>query len=162
MTSIAHARGHSAGDRMLRTAARGGILIGVAVVIGIVLLQVVNEGIPSTGSTAGNGKGNGGVTSTTGGGARAPQEVIVAVYNASGLSGAAGTQANELRGLGYQTPTVENAAAEQVGSTVACQPGYEAEAEQLVTVVDGAAVGQLPAALPPGAEAVNCIVTVGK
>jgi hypothetical protein len=162
MTAIAFARGRSLGDRILRTAARGGILIGVAVVIGIVLLQVVDEGIPSTGNTSGNGNGNGSVTTSTGGGARAPQEVIVAIYNASGLSGAAGTQANELRGLGYQTPTVENAAAEQVGSTVSCQAGYEAEAEQLVTVVDGAALGAFPTTLPPGAETVNCIVVVGK
>jgi hypothetical protein len=162
MTAIAFARGRSLGDRMLRTAARGGILIGVAVVIGIVLLQVVDEGIPSTGNTSGNGSGNGGVTTTTGSGARAPQEVSVAVYNASGVSGAAGAQANQLRGLGYLTPTVENAAADQVGSTVACQPGYEAEAEQLVTVVDGAALGGFPTTLPPGAETVNCIVVVGK
>jgi hypothetical protein len=160
MTSIAHARGRSAGDRLLRTAARGGILIGVAVLIGIVLLQVVDEG--ATGPSSSGANGNGKVTTTTGSGARAPQEVIVAVYNASGLTGAAGTQANELRGLGYQTPTVENAAQEQVGSTVACTTGYEAEAEQLVQFVDNSAIAVFPAPPPPGAENVNCIVIVGK
>ncbi|MEX0665879.1 MAG: LytR C-terminal domain-containing protein [Acidimicrobiia bacterium] len=160
MTSIAHARGRSASDRLLRTAARGGILIGVAVVIGIVLLQVVEEGSPLPGSASGNG--NGKVTTTTGSDARVPQEVIVAVYNASGVSQAAGVQANKLRGLGYQTPTVENAAQEQTGSTVACLAGYEKEAEQLLTVVANSTIVEFPAAPPAGAEFVNCIVVVGK
>ena len=161
MTSIAHARGRSAGDRLLRTAARGGILIGVAVLIGIVLLQVVDEGATGPSSSSGS-NGGGKVTTTTGGGARAPQEVIVAVYNASGVSQAAGVQANELRGLGYQTPTVENAAAEQTGSTVACMAGYEKEAEQLVSFVDNSTIAAFPATPPAGAENVNCIVIVGK
>jgi hypothetical protein len=162
MTAIAQARGRSAADRMLRTAARGAILIGVAVIIGIVLLQVVDEG--GTGpSASSNNNGNGSsVTTTTEGGARVPQEVVVAVFNASGLSGAAQTQANELRGLGYQTLPAANAASQQTGSTVACQSGYEQEADGLIAVVDGATIAAFPTPIPAGAEGAHCIVTVGK
>lgn len=145
---------------MLRTAARGAILIGVAVLIGIVLLQVVDEAGTGPSSASGNGTGN--TTTTTEPGARAPQEVIVGVFNASGLSGAAGVQANELRGLGYQTLPAANAASQQVGSTVACQPGYENEAEQLLAVVDGATPAAFPTPVPAGAETAHCIVVVGK
>lgn len=160
MTAIAHARGRTPGDRVLRTAARGAILIGVAVLIGILLLQVVDSG--GTGPAASSGSNGGDTTTTTEGGARVPQEVIVIVFNASGLSGAAGTQTNELRGLGYQMLPAGNAASQQVGSTVACQAGYEAEAEALLAVVDGATPGAFPAPVPAGAESANCIVVVGK
>ena len=158
MTSIAHARGRSAGDRMLRTAARGAVLIGIAVIIGIVLLQVVDEaGGPSA---AGNGAGD--TTTTTESGARAPQGITVIVFNASGISGAAGTQTNELRGLGYLVLDPGNAASQQVGSTVACQAGYELEAEQILAIVEGATLAAFPAPAPAGAEAANCIVVVGR
>jgi len=145
---------------MLRTAARGAILIGIAVLIGIVLLQVVDEA--GTGPSASSANGAGETTTTTAGGARVPQEVIVAVFNASGLSGAAGVQANELRGLGYQTLPAANAASQQVGSTVACQTGYESEAEQLIAVVDGATPAAFPTPVPAGSETAHCIVYVGK
>ena len=159
MTSIAHARGRSAGDRMLRTAARGAILIGIAVIIGIVLLQVVDEaGTPSASGNNGAGQS----TTTTDPGARAPQGITVIVFNASGQAGAAGVQTNELRGLGYLMLQPGNSASQQVGSTVACQTGFEKEADQLLAIVEGAALAAFPAPVPAGAETANCIVVVGQ
>ncbi|MBM3670725.1 MAG: LytR family transcriptional regulator [Actinobacteria bacterium] len=157
MTSVAHARGRSAGDRMLRTAARGAILIGIAVIIGIVLLQVVDD----AGSPQASNNAAGRTTTTTDPGGLAPQSITVIVFNASGLSGAAGTQTNELRGLGYLVLEPGNAASQQIGSTVACQAGFEKEAEALVAIVDGAALAAFPAPVPAGAETANCIIVVG-
>ncbi len=164
MTSIAHGRGRSASERMLRSAARGGILIGVAVVIGIVLLQVVGDGSSGPGSATPTNNGNGnGVTTTTDPGARSVQEVALAVYNGSGVSQAANTKAATLRSLGYQILKVDNSP-EQVGTTIACQPGFEIEATQLQALQElpNATLTEFPTVLPAGTELVNCFVTLGK
>ncbi len=164
MTAIAHGRGRSASERMLRSAARGGILIGVAVVIGIVLLQVVGDGSSGPGSATPTNNGNGdSVTTTTDSGARVPQQVGVAVYNASGVSQAANTKANTLLGLGYQILKTDNAP-DQVGTTIACQAGYEIEAAQLQALreLPNATLVVFPAVPPAGTELVNCIITLGK
>ena len=163
MTSIARGRGQSLSERMLRSAARGGVLIGVAVVIGIVLLQVVDGGSLDP-SAAPTDNGNSGTTSTTDSGARAQQEVTLAIYNGSGVSQAANTKASTLRSLGYQILVTGNAPGEVVGTTVACQPGYELEAEQLLALpeLSGSTLGVFPATIPTGAELVNCFITLGK
>jgi hypothetical protein len=164
MTAIA-ARRRSRPDYILRTAARGAALIGVAVVIGIVLLQVVDKGGPSGGgsSTTPTVPHSGGVTTTSqAANVRPPQEVVVLVLNGSGVAGAAATEANKLRGLGYQTATPGNAAVQQ-GTTVACRADFEKEAQALAkTVGQGTQVTAFPTTPPAGSENANCIVTVGK
>ena len=147
---------------MLRTAARGAVLIGVAVVIGIVLLQVVDEGGSIGGPPASNGTRT---TSTTGADVRPPQEVHVLVLNASGLPGDAMTTANTLKGLGYQIIGTGNSAGTQTGTTVACRPGFTEEAKALASAVaptGGATAVDFPAQPPAGAEQANCIVVKGK
>jgi hypothetical protein len=165
MTSISYGRGRSAADRLLRSAARGAILIGVAAVIGIVLLQVVGNG-PSgpTGAVSSNGNNGNKVTTTTSSGARSPQEVAVAVFNASGVSQAASTKSNDLRGLGYVIVKVGNAAAVQTGTTIACRVGYEAEAAQLqaLPTFAGSTIATFPEPAPAETELANCIINVGK
>jgi hypothetical protein len=164
MTSISHTRGGSTSDRVLRSAARGGVLIGVAVVIGIVLLQVVGDGSTGPGSATPTNNGNGNsVTTTTDSGARSPQQVALAIYNASGVSQAANTKASTLRGLGYQILLTGNAP-DQVGTTIACQTGFEIEATQLQALQElpNATLAGFPAVLPAGTELVNCFITLGK
>jgi len=162
VTSVAYGRG--ANDRVTRSAARGGILIGVAVVIGIVLLQVVGNGTSGPGSATPTDDTNKGVTTTTASGARSPQEVAVAVFNASGVSQAAATKSNDLRGLGYVIVKVGNAAAVQTGTTIACRAGYEAEAEQLAALPTfvGSTLAVFPEPAPAETELANCIINVGK
>jgi len=160
LTSIARGRGTQ--DRVLRTAARGAVLIGVAVVIGIVLLQVVDEGGSIGGPPSSSGTRT---TSTTGANARPPQEVHVQVLNASGLPGDAMTTANTLKGLGYQIVGTGNSAATQTGTTVTCRAGYGEEAKALASAVaptGGATVVDFPPTPPAGAETANCIVVKGK
>ena len=150
-------------ELVLRTAARGAVLIGLAVVIGIVLLQVVDKGGGGSSGvsppvTQGN---NGSTTSTTGEAGRPVGDVRVLVLNASGLSNAAGTKANELRGLGYAIAGTGNAA-QTVGTTVACTTGFEKEADALAKAVGaGTTVAAYPDPPPSGAENADCIVTLG-
>ena len=165
MSSVAHANGRGATDRLMRTAARGAALIGIAVVLGIVLLQVVDEG---SGGGAGGGQTTGTTpsgnqtTTTNGSGVRPPEQVHVVVINGSGLSGAAATKTNELRNLGYLVALPINGSP-QGGSTVACKPGFDAEAITLAAAVGtGTQVVAYPATVPAGAESSDCIVIRGK
>jgi hypothetical protein len=165
MTAIAHGHGRSASERLLRSAARGAVLIGVAVVIGIVLLQVVDNGSP-VGSGQSSGSHTGGVTTTTKSGARNPQAVRVIVLNGSGLSGAAANLTNKLRGLGYVMGVPGNAAT-QSGTTVSCRSGFEKEAAilagpNLAGSPVAATVTAFPNPEPPEAANEDCVITVGK
>ncbi len=163
MTALAFPpRRRVATDLLLRTAARGAILVGVAVVIGIVLLQVIDKGGGGGGTAAPPPSGNtGSTTSTTGSGGRPPAEVRVLVENGSGLSQAAATLANELRGKGYAIAGTGNAPL-QTGTTVACLEGFEDEATSLATAVGGGAtVTAFPATPPAGSENADCLVIKG-
>jgi hypothetical protein len=166
LTSIAHGRGERAQDRLLRTAARGAILIGVAMVIGIVLLQIVDNGGGGgsfgVGSTSDDGK-TGRTTTTTVGG-RPVQEVAVLVLNGTGVSQAAATEANKLRGLGYAIAGTGNTPV-QTGTTIGCREGYEKEAEQLAATIDpsgGATIVPFPEPAPADSDTASCIVFIGK
>ena len=150
-------------DLVLRTAARGAILVGVAVVIGIVLLQVIDKGGGGGGAVAppSGGETTGSTTSTTGDAGRPPAEVRVLVENGSGLNQAAATLANELRGTGYAIAGTGNAAV-QAGTTVACRAGFEKEADALAASLGaGVTVVAFPATPPTGSENADCLVIKG-
>jgi hypothetical protein len=140
------------------------VLVGLAVVIGIVLLQVVDKGAP-----VGGGGGNTPVTkpgdettTTKPSDVRPPQEVRVLVLNGSGVSQAAATKANQLRGLGYAIAGTGNAAVQQ-GTNVQCRAGFENEADELAkTVGAGTLVVPFPEPPPAGSENADCIVVLGK
>jgi len=156
------------GARVWRTAARGAALVGAAVIVGIVLLQVVNgSGVPSSGSPRGAGTTNtssvGGTTTTARLAGRNPADIKVAVYNASGVSQAATTEANKLRGLGYAIVATTNAPALQTGTTVACKSGFSVESDTLAKeAVVGATVSVFPNPVPTTSNNADCIVTLGK
>ncbi len=160
------------------SAARGALLIGVAVVIGIVLLQVVDN---DTTGPIGDGGSNGGAvvdnssTSTlpqesttttiaTGGGARQPAEISVQVLNGSGVSGAAASMTEQLQAAGYVvlTPTDTSSA---TGTTVYCTGGLDREASALAVAVGGdppPSAEALPEPPPSGTDSTtNCVVVLG-
>lgn len=148
---------------MLRTAARGAVLIGLAVVLGIVLLQVVDEGSGGPGGTTSATTPNGNATTTTGSGIRPPEQVRVVVLNGSGTAGAAGLEENKLRGLGYVIASPAGNAPSRTGSAVQCKGGFESEAVTIAaTVTAGATIEAFPAALPPGVSDTDCIIVIGK
>jgi LytR cell envelope-related transcriptional attenuator len=176
-------RGRSPWRNLVATAARGAILIGLAVAIGLVLLQVVDDaGGGGGGGTASGGGGGGGTVTTTapaGGstttttaaaspnGARPASQVAVQVLNGSGVQGAANQRSNDLKAKGYQVLPAGNAPAPRTGTAVQCKKGYEKEAAALVTVLGTLAIKATvepfpnPAPVGPNAQA-NCLVILGK
>lgn len=160
-------------------AVRGGLLIAIAIIIGIVLLQAIDDGsgpigdgttttaaIATTTTTTPVTTTTKGSTSTTRKGgatgtARPPQQVTALVLNGSGRSGAAATLTNQLRSLGYQTLTPGDAPA-QTGTTVYYASGYQRECTTIATVVSSTAVVKpLPSPVPTGAERASCLVIIG-
>jgi hypothetical protein len=152
------------------SAARGAALVGLAVLIGIVLLQVVDDG---TTGPIGDGGGTAPATTTTtaapgtttstkaAGEVRPPQQVTVLVLNGSGRSGAASAQTNALKAKGYQTLTPADAPRRE-GTVVYFRPGFEREAAALATAVGGTPeVAPMPDTPPPGSEGADCVVILG-
>jgi hypothetical protein len=159
------------------SAARGALLIGVAVIIGIVLLQVVDN---DTSGPIGDGGSSSVVDSSTTtstapqdststtraatGGARQPGEISVQVLNGSGVSGAAAAMTQKLQSSGYVMiePTDTSAAS---GTTVYCTGGLDREASALAAALGGdppPSAEALPDPPPSGADSsANCVVVLG-
>jgi hypothetical protein len=161
------------------SAARGALLIGVAVVIGIVLLQVVDR--DTTGPIGDGGNSSGVVASTTttkpaakgstttttgakGGAARQPSQIPVQVLNGSGVSGAAASMTQKLQSSGYQVLT-PNDTSSAPATTVYCTGGLDREAAALAAAVGGSpppTAQALPDPPPSGADSTaSCIVVLG-
>jgi hypothetical protein len=157
----------------VNSAVRGAGLVGLAVVLGIVLLQVVDKGPAGSGSTPA-GTSATPTTTPTPTSAAAPGtsqpsttakprgEVRVLVFNSGAASGAAGNMTNKLRTLGYQLAPPANTNARR-GTAVQCKQNFDKEAVQLQGDV-GAGTTIEPFANPPlpETENVNCVVLVGQ
>jgi hypothetical protein len=152
-----------------RSAARGAGLIGAAVIVGIILLQVVDDG--STG-TSGNGGGGGGstdtpvtdeTTQTTNADTRPPAQVRVLVLNAGQAAGSAQNKANDLRLAGYNTLPASNDPVGRQGVAVQCREDFEDEGAALALAVgEGATTEPFPAQPPEGSENADCLVLLGQ
>jgi hypothetical protein len=157
------------------SAARGAALIALAVIIGIVLLQVIDDGTDgpigdggtvnaggSTVTTAPTTDGADATTTTTAATPpRQPAEVAVLVLNGSGREGAATAQTNALRGEGYQTLTAADADGRQ-GNIVYYKPGFDRECTTVAGLVGGApTVEAMPDPPPTGSENASCVVILG-
>lgn len=153
-------------------------LVVAAILLGVVMLNLVDEGgtskaVPTstTAKPVATSTTAGGDTSTTvaATGGKKPAELRVIVLNASGVSGVAKRVSTELRNQGYVNQQAAGTAGTQrAGSTVACKPGLDAEAAALVKKVTGKpTVVAWPATLPKmssgtvGAD-VECIVVIGR
>jgi hypothetical protein len=160
----------------VNSAVRGAGLVGLAVILGIVLLQVIDKGPAGNGATpAATSKATTPTPSSAAapastppaptaksGNPRARNEVRVVVFNAGAASGAAGNMTNKLRTLGYQLAQPTNTNARR-GTAVQCKQGFEKEAAQLQGDV-GAGTTVEPFANPPlpETESVNCAVLLGQ
>ncbi len=151
------------------SAARGAILVGLAVIIGIVGLQILDDSGPGSGSgadiatvtTTGGGTGSGSVTTTV---ARRPNsQVRVKVYNASGVQGRAQIMSDQLKALGYNMQTPANLSTQHSGTTVSCVDGFKNEGTLLTVygVGNGATLQPYPSKPPDGASDADCIVIIG-
>ena len=162
---------------------RGAIVVGLAVIVGIVGLQIVNDSGPRSGSgiatattgtfvtrptvttrggTTSTGRTTTGPASTTR--ARRPNShVKVKVYNASGAKGRAQVLTNHLAALGYNTQTAANTSPQRKGTVVECEKGFETDGTLLALygVGSGATTRPYPSNPPAGASQANCLVILG-
>jgi hypothetical protein len=164
------------GGSGVNSAVRGAGLVGLAVVLGIVLLQVIDKGPAGNGATPSGTSpattptptsapapaSSEPATTTQGSNPKARGEVRVVVFNAGAASGSAGNMTNKLRSLGYQLSPPANTNARR-GTAVQCKQGFDKEAVQLQGDV-GAGTTVEPLANPPlpETENVNCVVLVGQ
>jgi LytR cell envelope-related transcriptional attenuator len=156
--------------------AKGAGLVLVAIIIGVVLLQVVDDGksgpvaaAPSTTTTTTKTTSSApNVTTTTKKPttpAKSPEQVRVVVLNAGAKTGAAKATSTALRSKGYTNQpnqATDWANKNQTGNTVLCKPGFEREASSLaVAVGNGAKTVAFPTPPPPSSTNVDCVVAVG-
>ena len=162
-------RGGSGGGM---SAARGAALIGLAVILGVVLLNAIDDGndgpvgdggpasstssSPTTTTLAG---GTSHTSSTTKPAPMPPAQVTVQVLNASGRDGVAAVTTNALKAKGYKTLTAGNAPVRS-GTVIYAKAGKTAECTTLATSVPGAKVLAMPTP-PPSTSGADCIVVIG-
>src|SRR6478735_3110376 len=154
------------------SAARGALLVAVAVIIGIVLLQAIDDGndgpvgdggasstTTSTSTpTSTDTSGGSSTTSTTKAAVIPPAQVTARVLNGSGSSGAAGTLTNTLKAKGYKT-LVASDASQRTGTVVYAKSGRTAECTTLAQSVPNSKVQPMPTPVPGGQDA-DCIVVI--
>ena len=143
-------------------------MIGLAVILGIVGLQILDDSGPGNddaiiantpGVTAGTAAGS----ATTTIALRPNGKVRVKVYNASGVEGRAQTMSDKLKALGYNMQTPANLSDKRAGTVVGCLPGFKNEGTLLAGygVANGATLQPYPANPPAGASDADCIVIIG-
>lgn len=158
------------GTSVAFSAGRGALLIGVAIIIGIVLLQVVDNPSASVGDGSGSGSGTKPTassdkpTETTTPALRPPAEVTVQVLNGSGVQGAAGILSTTLAAFGYAMLEPQDTDSAQ-GEVVYCSGGFDGEAAALAANVGGEpplTQAVMPDPRPSSADPdANCLVVLG-
>lgn len=174
--------GGSAGGRGIPLGAgsqtlKGVLLIGAAVVLGIVLLQVVDDGssgpvaagrttTSTTSSTTTTTKGTGRTTTTTKTTTtpvKKPAQIRLLVLNAGAPTGSAATVSATLRSKGYTnqgTPT--NDRKHRTGKVVLCRSSLSREAATLAVLLGkGTTHAAFGNPAPPGSSGYDCVVLIG-
>ena len=156
-------RGGPGRDQGVPSAFRGAILVFVAVVVGIIGLQILDDS--GGGSSAGSASGS---TPTTVAGEVPPphknrSEVTIKVYNASDVQGAAQALSAKFQGLGYATLPEDTLNTTRKGTVVQCRSGFEGDglAIAFYGIGNDAKSESFPSNPPDGAEGADCIVILG-
>lgn len=154
------------------SAARGAALIAVAVILGVVLLNAIDDGnsgpVGDGGSTSSStttttttvGQDGSSTTTTTKPAAVPPAQVSVLVLNGSGRAGVAGTLTNALKAKGYKTLVPNNASSVRAGTVVYAKTGKTAVCTTLAASIPNSKVQAMPTP-PPAVSDADCIVVVG-
>lgn len=162
------ARGRATGSGGLAPSARGAVLIGLAVIAGIVGLQILDDsgdtGVSTPGASSGATDTTRAPSTATTGTARPAGDVRLRVYNASGVQGQAQAESDKLKALGWNTFEPADFGSTRTGTVVQCRGGYEVDANVLAVfgVGRGAVVEPYPSKPPEGASDVDCLVILGK
>lgn len=147
--------------------ARGALLLGVAVILGIVLLQQFDNDLGSGATVSATSVPKAGVTTTTRkvglttvpvvttttAKARAKADVKVLVANGAGVRGLGGATTTALKNVGYTTLTPVDATAAVDKTSIQFAEGYEADARELAGVLGQPATIVTRLASPPVAAA---------
>ena len=149
--------------------ARGALLLGVAVILGIVLLQKFDNDVGTVSAGSGGPAttvANGDATSTTRRiglttvatpttvRSRAKADVKVVVANGAGVRGLAGLTTEALKGLGYATLTPADVTGGNLDKTsIQFVEGYEAEAREVAIALSQPTSVVTKLASPPVAAA---------
>lgn len=159
------------------SAARGAALIAVAIILGVVLLNAIDDGNSGpvgdggAGSSTTSGASSSSTTTTVANGTTPstvpttkpvpipPAQVTVIVLNASGRDGVASTLTNTLKAKGYKTLPANNAPV-RAGTVIDVKAGKTAPCTTLATLIPGAKVQPMPSP-PPIATDADCIVVIG-
>jgi hypothetical protein len=155
-------------------AAKGMALVGLAVVIGIILLQVVDDGSAGpvgtspttpapTATTAPPGTDTTSTTAATSP-ARSKEEVRVLVLNGGAPAGSAVTMSTRLKAAGYVNQPVSptDDTEKSSGNVVMCRAGFDQEATDLaIAVGTGTQIKTFRSPAPPSSGQADCVVIVG-
>ena len=140
-------------------------MLGLAVILGIVGLQILDDSGGGSSSATGTTSAT---TVTTAAGAtttpvRPAAQVRVKVYNASGVQGRAQTLTDKLRTAGYDMQDPANLGKQRQGTVVECVSAFQREGTVLALygVGNGATVASYPSDPPAGASDADCIVVIG-
>lgn len=156
----------------------GAALIGVAVIIGIVLLQIGDNNdngpnsatkTPKTTTTTTTTKTQGSTPGTSGTTSppkspKSPSQVHIIVLNGGAASGEAAHTASGLKLKGYTSQDDANTwtGHKQAGNTVYCRAGFQREGAALAIGVTGAKLSlPYPTPAPPFTSGTDCVVIVG-
>jgi hypothetical protein len=151
------------------SSARGPILIGAAVVVGIVLFLVVHHSgsaavrIAAQSSTSSATATTPTTSASTHASGLPAAQVRLIVANGAGLSVTAASKIATLRRQGYPIVATVNTAA-TTGNQVACKTGFSAEGHQLAKVLGaGSTIQPFPTYFAPSVVVLlDCLVTIGK
>ena len=154
----------------------GAVLIGVAVIIGIVLLQIGdrNDNGPAatgktkpkstTSTTTKKTRTSTPTSSVTTSPKRQPSQVHLIVLNGGAPSGEAAHTSSLLKLKGYtdQDEASTWSGHHQTGASVYCRTGWQREGAALATAVPGAKLHvPYPKPAPPFTAGTDCVVVVG-
>jgi hypothetical protein len=156
---------------------KGALLIGLAVVIGVVLLNQVDTGTsksaastpvttkPKTTTTTVRKSHSTTTTTAPLAPAKSPAEVSLIVLNGGAPTGSASKMSSQLKQQHYTNqPNDANnwSGHSQQGNSVLCKAGLDREAVALsVAVGSGTQVQPFPSPAPPYSDNVMCVVVVG-
>jgi hypothetical protein len=143
---------------------RGAALVGLAVIVGIIGLQILDD----SGSGSSSQASTQGETTTTSRPGSTPQkhdpsQVTVKVYNASDVQGAAQQVSDKLKGAGFDTEDVANLNSTRKGTVVQCRPGFVTDGRIIAIygVGNGATTAPFPDNPPDGSDNADCIIILG-
>ena len=166
------ARGASA------AAAKGAALIGLAVIVGVFLLQrvdtstagpsttLVKPAKTTTTTAQGPPKTTTTVTTSPATPAKTPDQLKVLVLNGGAPTGAANTLRTKLLQVGYTNQPQANtwAGHSQSGKSLMCRAGLDREQVALSqqTALQGVKVVAFPTPAPPFSDGIDCVVVIGR